>query len=811
MNPILKKFLTILLIIILSFLLGLYAGLKNSTDYQIDELITSEVKEKVYVYRDEYGIPTIVANNLDDLFFAQGYEFARDRLWQAELLRLLIHGDLALVFGSELIDGSKYYKSLELLRAAQTVLDQTDGETIEVYNNYLRGINTFIDLHQENLPVEFLLIDHKPQHWQLVEAFAIQGIMAEDLSIAGIKREILRRNLAETFGGEESLDIFPIQNIEAETYLINTFTESLVGMNYDISQSAIDIIDELEITENKGSNAWVVSSTKTASGFPLLANDPHLSLTTPSIWWQVQLIVEGQFHVQGFSLPVSPGIVIGHNDHVSWGVTNSRLDAIDLFYLKTNDQGQYFHDNTWKDFEVVNKDIEVKDGETVSYALKWTDIGQVLDPDIFPVDNRHVYVMRWTLHEDNPRNKIQEAILGLNKATDINEAIESLRYFSVPSQNVVIADTSGKIAYQLAGLVPNRKVLGSGIVPQNGSDPAFGWDGMHPYEDSYRVIDPEEGYIVTANDKFDFRDEEDVSQSIYISDLFEVEYRADRINQLLNNKNDLDVYDMMNIQGDIKDLHAEYLIRILGNDLISIKSSVSSDSNLYKSINEMLMWANEDKFNMSIEDRGPTIFSVFSIYLEESTFYDEISTIGDNMYNLYHSFAINGIRNVVTNPNSIYFDNIDTSITETRIDIVREAMEKTVEFLEEAIGSRVSSWRYEKLHIVEFKHAFDMNSFNEGNTPVDGSRTTVKATNTSPKWSETGPELLVTVGASLRIVSEVTSTWDNVFGIMAPGQSAHFFTGHRGDSVDDWVNNISHRWIYGIPDEDVDFTYIPEI
>jgi penicillin amidase len=763
---------------------------------------------EVQVYRDEYGIPTIIAENRNDLFFAQGYEYARDRLWQAEFFRALAHGELSTLLGDvqNMTDNDKFLRTLSFERAAKQSWDKTNPTYQGYVQRYVDGLNQYIDDHENNLPVEFQILslnlanpfqphDIKPKKWTPIDAVMMQGVMSYDLSFGGLRRELLRQDLVEAFGLERTLELMHIQHPETETYFLNLNESSfepsgsMVVKNQFLGNSLLGL--------GIGSNSKIANGSITESGLPILANDPHLGLSTPGIWWQVHLYsISDGFHVEGYTLPGLPGIVLGHNENIAWGWTNTGTDAVDLFTFNSNDT-HYFHDNQWKEFEIETSTIKVKGGESEEFKIKRTVYGPILNPEVFSLEEGSEYVMRWTLHYDHERNTVLNAIVRMNEATNTQELVDALYYYTDPGQNVVFGTTDGDIGYQFTGLIPNRTMSGSGILPQNGSSNNFGWQGVIPYEDQYRIINPASNYFTTANEKIDPRD------NFYITDMFSIGYRAERAKQMMSEVDVVTIDTMSTLQGDVLDLSTQHML----DPYLPYLSTASFTGDFASMTEEAVDILKSWKGTMYRNSTGAMIYATFRIFLEEYTFKDEMDDWdgGDDLFERYNGpdrgGASFGLKSVATNLSSIWFDDVGTTgILETGNDIAKRAIESSVEFLKDKLGKNIERWEWGRLHKVIYQHplgtAVPFLDFNEGNKASDGSSHTLKASWGSPRWTEDGPEFSQSHGPSMRFIAEVEETWSNVWGIVSPGESGNWDSPHRGDGVNAWINNQNRLWVF---------------
>jgi len=801
------KLAAVVVILLLTVIMGVYTGIKNTSDYQISQFEFDEISANVQVYRDKNLVPTIIAQNEFDLFFAQGYEMARDRLWQLEFFRSVANGELSRILGADQVNADKYLRLISMRKIAEIKRNQISPDLEYILDAFVKGINKYISLHEHNLPIEFNFLNAKPKSWTITDCLAIQGVLSRTLSISGLEREIYRNKLARAFGPDQAAELYNIEDPTAESYYRNLTQSDLAPLD-NLNLDFTDILNFNLPDGTDGSNNWVVGPDKSATGKPLLANDPHLSLQTPSIWWRVHLYAPS-FHVEGYSLPGVPGIIIGHNDHVAWGVTNTGLDAVDLFYFKTNSAGtQYWIDDQWKNFSTVTQHIPVKGQADTTYDVKYTDYGPVLDPQLFDIPDSDglVWVMRWTLLENYSRDQIVKSVIDYNRATNADEFRSALEYFGVPSQNFVYATVDGDFGYQFSGIAPIRKVPGSGIIPQNGSDSRFGWNGIVPYEDQLNVTNPAKGFFGTANQKIDTRD------NYYVSDHYDVPYRGERINSVLADDNNVTIGDMRALQGDTYNLYAK---RVLDQTIDAIKTATypsSIEKKAATAMNFFLDWY-ENSLRMNRKEIGATIFTTFRVFLAEQTFKDEFESKG-LIYDDYTSRAIHGMSQIIDNPDSHWWNDVSTTANESRDDIAIRAYTKTISYLLDNAGNIVRNWRYERIHKVVFEHPFGINRinsfiFNEGNKGSDGSDITVKASGSTPAYENGKISYTQTHGPSMRFIAQVEPNWGTVEGILPPGQSEHFFTSHRGNNVDDWINNVNHPWEYRITyDRQPSFTYI---
>ncbi|HEX8197055.1 MAG TPA: penicillin acylase family protein [Pyrinomonadaceae bacterium] len=509
------------------------------------ELKISGLKDKVTVRRDERGIPYIEARNEADLYFAQGYVTAQDRLWQMDLYNRVGRGESAEIFGNSVLEEDKRWRKFGIARVAEETVKTLPQETRSVLENYARGVNAFIAaLDDKTLPIEFRILQYRPREWRPENSIVIGKILSDALSTTW----------------QLDLQRAALQSLPAEKrdWLLNPITKDdvlLIGKDivaaatsskFKVQSSKLELSDstfaalerEAKIRENSlarigfhaeelaASNNWVVSGKRTADGKPLLANDPHLRAAQPPIWYLVNLSAP-DLRVAGVALPGSPGVILGHNDRIAWGATNVGPDVQDL-YLETFDAaGKYKTPNGWETPIVRREEIKVRKNplspETESTFL---DVTTTRNGVVFFEETGKRYALRWTAFD--PKNDELSAFNALNRAKNWNDFKNALKLYGGPMQNFVFADTAGNIGWYAAGRVPKRKT-GDGSLPYDGATDNGAWTGTIPFEELPQLYNPPDGIIVTANQRI-------VGKSYPHQEIvraYDSPYRARRIYELL--------------------------------------------------------------------------------------------------------------------------------------------------------------------------------------------------------------------------------------------------------------------------------------
>lgn len=534
------------------------------------------LQKEVTVDRDRWGVPHIRANSLEDLAEAQGYVMAQDRLWQMDLLRRVARGQLSEILGQATLAIDKDFRIMEFGRAADRELASLDVDSRSVFEAYARGVNHFIEQQRDHLPLEFSLLRYKPQPWQPADSLTITGYMYRTLTNVW-QNELDRATVEARVGPDRAKDLFSIEasmdhfvigdpnvpndgsqrtrvqtdqddeddDTEADTVLkagvrrdespAARFPDLTSALANDVRDSLLDI--QQEIRQSLGSNNWVVNGKHTANGKPLLANDTHLELGLPPIWYEVYVTAPG-WNVKGFTLPGAPFVIIGHNDRIAWGFTNNGADVQDLYIETFNPsaQDEYRVRGVWTKAQVYDEIIHVKGGADQHLRVTVTRHGPVVQRD-----GDKGYALRWTATEPGG---LANSYNSLGKARNWEEFRNLMKRVWGPAQNTVYADVDGNIGYVMAARVPIRK-KGHGQIPVPGDSDDYEWTGYIPFEQLPQALNPDSGLIVTANARV-----VGPGYKPYLTDRWEEPYRTARIYELLRDKGALRPEDMLKVQTD---------------------------------------------------------------------------------------------------------------------------------------------------------------------------------------------------------------------------------------------------------------------
>ncbi|GLC89434.1 penicillin acylase family protein [Lysinibacillus piscis] len=763
-----KKWLLVLTGILAMLVLIAFGGftwfMNKSKPVTDGELALNMLEQDVTVTRDDKGVPHIFAKSDADLYRAQGYVQAQDRLFQMDLARRQASGRLSEIIGEATIKTDKNFRTFSLRDAAEKSLSAYDDETRQVLEWYAEGVNAFIEQAKANntLSYEFTLLGYEPEEWTVIDSLTIGKYMAYDLG--GHWNTLAFRHWAlQNFGEEKAKELF-IKYPENAASIIAANKENPVAVE---GQFDADLLPN----EFNGSNNWVVAGSKTKNGTPILADDPHLGLSTPSIWYQMHLQSPEQ-NVSGVIFAGIPGIILGHNDEIAWGVTNVGPDVQDLYIEIPNPENptQFRYDGKWEDAEVRNEPIKVKDGETVDFQVLVTRHGPIMTDLAFTdTEPSAQFSMQWTALQSTAELR---AVLGFNKATSWTEFEKALEDFKAPAQNFVFASKDGTIAYKANGQIPIRK-QGDGQLPVPGDSSEYGWEGFIPWNELPTVVNPKEGFIATANNEV-IGDE----YPYHITDFWAQSYRFDRIKEVLEANDSITVEDMMQLQMDQHNLYAQEFLP----DLIQSIKAQDADGK-YTDVVKLL----EDWDMVDAKEAGaPLVFHVLMVKLQEVLFKEQMP---EDMYKLMDGkFNITDqlLRTAYAGGKSVWLEEqggVDAT--------VYKAFELTIAQIEEQFGKKVAKWQWGDFHQLTFDHSLGSASpilaayFNAKKVPIGGSKVTVQAAANDLDGN-------VDHGASWRFVVDVGDL-SSAYHIVGPGQSGHVKSTWYQDQVTDWANGDYHQ------------------
>lgn len=799
------------------------------------------LENAVTVQRDGSGVPSITAASSQDLFFAQGYVHAQDRFWEMDFRRHLTAGRLSELFGESQLGTDKFLRSLGWHDVAKQEVETLSPETRAYYEAYAAGVNAYMAERKGSaLSLEYAALglqnpDYSPEPWTPVDSIAWLKAMAWDLR-TNIEDETARALAGQQLDATQLADLYPGYPFDEHPVIVDknwalelpaaTLRKKLGEVASQVSGAlgdavasgalsgaleSVQAVDEMITSQSEGvgSNSWVVSGEHTDTGSPLLANDPHLGASLPSVWTQMQLrcstVSEAcPFDVTGFSFSGLPGIVIGHNDHIAWGFTNLTTDVADL-YIERVDGDSYWQDDEQHDLTVRDEVIKVAGGEDVPLEVRSTAHGPIisgLTPDFTSIATQpivgegvgsketpvapnataealpgeYAVSLRWTALDAGSTG---EAIFALNLSKNFDDFRAAAALFDVPAQNLIYADPEGNIGYQAPGRLPIRGA-GDGWLPQPGWDSAYDWQGYVPFEDQPMLYNPDSGYIVTANNAIVSDD-----YPYFLSRDWDYGYRAARIVELLDNAiaaGPVTSQTMADIQMDNQMPAAEALQSAFAS--IRVKNPATQQA-----IEGLSAWDGQNAADSADAAFANVLWNrVTELMLEGKT----ADIPRDDQSRLATFF-----EQQLAQPDSSWWQNEEADIT-SQPQLLEVAAQQAYDELSAAQGTDQSKWNWGKLHAITLTHGTFGSSgiaplerlFNRGPYEVGGGSGVVNATG----WSLDEGYATTNV-PSMRMVID-PSDWDASTWIHLTGSSGHAFNAHYTDQTSDWATGVQRPWAF---------------
>ncbi len=750
------------------------------------------------VYRDGYGVPQVYAHTAEDLFQAQGYVHAQERFWEMDFRRHVTAGRLAELFGRSQVQTDTYLRTLGWRRVAEREWDLLAPDTRRYLRAYADGVNAWLKTHRGGAAsLEYTILglqngDYRIERWSPIDTLAWLKAMAWDLR-GNMGDEIERSELVNAGLSREQVEqLYPRYPYDRNAPIVSggmvaagAFTPSGpsaaasgAGGGEVIATVGRDLAKLPELLGRNGpgigSNSWVLAGSRTSTGKPILANDPHLGPTVPGVWFQVGLHCDCGLNVEGYSFSGVPGVVIGHNDRIAWGFTNLGPDVTDLFLEKVEGD-RYLVDGQWRDLERRAETIKVAGGEPVTVTVRTGKDGPLLSDASAQLRGIGPAVaLRWTALEPG---RTMDALFTLNTARDWTQFRRAAEQFEVPAQNLVYADVDGNIGYQSPGRIPVRG-NGDGRWPAPGWDSSYEWKGVVPFAELPSVYNPAAGYVVTANQAV-----VGPGYPRFLTDDWAYGYRSQRINDMVNAAGGkVSVADVTRMQFDSRNGMAPLLVPVLLNAPVGGRTA--------KARALLAGW----DFQQPADSAAAAYYNAVWRHLLPRVF-DELPAghrpDGDDRW-----FEV--VRGLVADPGSAWWDDASTPWRENRDDIVALAMREAADELYARLGGDPTAWRWGALHRLTARNQTFGKSgvapvewlFNVGPAETSGGQAIVNATG----WdARAGYE--VDWVPSMRMVVDLSHV-DSSRWIQLMGESGHAFSRHYDDQFELWRTGktVPMRW-----------------
>ena len=776
------------------------------------ELTVDGLEAPVDIYRDNAGIPHIYASSEHDLFFAQGYVHAQDRFWQMDFWRHQGTGTLSEMMGESTLDTDKFLRSLGWGRIAEVEYANMPAEKQAILQDYAAGVNAYLADHKGtalSLEYAFLPIinaDYEPDPWEPIHTLTWAKAMAWELGRSKLNGEIDYAKLLKDLSQEQIDFIFPdypedhpyivpnphITGASAATAPANT---DIIAALFPALQQAGERVSLLGTGDSSaiGSNNWVIAGELTDTRMPLLANDMHLGVQMPSIWYLNGLHCapvsdDCALDAVGFSFAGTPAIVVGHNAHHAWGFTNVGPDVADLYIEKINPENpnQYEFQGEWVDMELVTETINVAGGDPVEFTVQITRHGPIIT-DTYGLEEFHnetgvelpenyALSLRWAALD---ATCVMCALVDFSYAENWGEFRAAAAQFAAPAQNIVYADIEGNIGYQTPGNIPIRAEGHSGLHPVPGWTGDYEWGEYIAFEDLPFAYNPPEGYIATANNA--------VAGPEYpylIANKFEYGFRAQRIVELIEGApGPIDAAYIEEIHADTTDL--------LARELLPILLELPVNENIAEYHRPLLSgW----DYRMDMDSAPALMYAAFWKKVMAKTYQDDLPEF---YWPEGGSRWMEVTRRLLKDPTHVWWDDQTTPEVETRDDILMRAFEAAVEEVKDIAGKDPADWAWGDVHGTTFENQvmsnfpFISNAFNRGPFPTAGGNSIVNAN----AWSSLEEGYGITWLVSERAIMD-TSDWQASTWINTTGQSGHAYHPHYIDMADPWrlVKYVPQHW-----------------
>ena len=802
------------------------------------EIEVPGLQAEVEVVRDELGIPNIYADSIEDLFFAQGFVHAQDRFWEMDVRRHITAGRLSEMFGVGQVPTDTFLRTLGWRRIAEQEVALLSDRSQLILDSYAQGVNAYLaDRPGAELSLEYAVLglqnpDYRPEPWEPADSVAWLKALAWDLR-GNMEDEIYRAVMSASMGVDATEQLFPPYPYENNRPIVDmgavvdgrfdqdamapigSAPRAAASVDYRAAlpafaetNAALANVEELLGPSGPGigSNSWAVAGEKTDTGMPLLANDPHLAPAMPSLWYQSALHCrvpsqECDYDVSGWTMAGLPGVFIGHNSSIAWGFTNLGPDVTDLVLHQVTDDA-YLFDGDMVPMVVREEVIDVAGGDPVPITIRTTRDGPIIsgieDIEIYDIvgadapvpppgampgadggNGEYELALRWTALEAQPTF---DAFDALNTASNWEEFREAARLLAVPAQNLLYADTSGRIGYQAPGRIPIREGY-NGKWPIPGWTSEYAWNGYIPFEALPTVIDPPEGWIVTANQAVIGPD-----YSYFLTDDWAYGARSQRIVDLIESATaggaTISAERMRAIQMDSNNALAEFLVpRLL---------ELPAPEGTQQARELLASW----DYQQNADSAGAAYFNAIWAQMVERMFdaaadVELIQASGNDRY-----WQV--IENIWDDPANVWWIDKTTPVAEDRDALLATAQQAASAELTDLLGGDPQSWRWGDLHTLELVNGTLGTSgiapiemlFNRGPVNVSGSEAAVNATGWTPA-DGFGVDWVPSMRQVIDLSDFDASTWVNL-----TGNSGHAYNAHYADQLDAWLTGEQYAWAF---------------
>ncbi len=755
----------LLALLVLSYLL--YFKTTHTPVYS-GEIKLTGLENSVDVFYTDHGIPHIYASNDLDAYYALGYVHAQDRLWQMDLLRHVGSGTLSELFGEDLVGSDKFLRTMGLAKYAKESAEaylRRDHESLPLTRAYINGINGYIENNPKTLEHTVLQVEVEP--FTIEHTFQVLAYMAFSFSNA-YKTDPFVAELSAKLDSSYITDL-QLYHYRGETVLRNHDNRySLLSLNAD------QVAKTLRVPEFVGSNSWVLSKDKTSTGNVILANDPHIAFSQPAVWYEAHLTTP-KTEYYGYHLGAIPYPLILHTPNHANGLTMFENDDMDFYVeeIHPEDSNQYRYKGEWVAMDSRTELIHVKGGDPVEFTVRSTKHGPIVSDILKEEPLEDIVSMYWV--NTNFENFALEATHGFTRAANLEEFEQAVAKIHGPGLNVMYGDKDGNVAWWATGKLIKRR---NELTSKNFYDGSTGLDDpdeMYPFEKNPHAINPDWGYVYSANNQPDTVD------GVVYSGYYLPDDRGERIDELIQNNEAFGVGDM---KGMLLDSRSKLFENVKGILLHAVK-----DTEEIELLRGLISW----KADFNKADYQPLVYQKWIYEIMEGAMKDEM---GEDLWEAYkgtHTYKI-AIEHLVKNEQSKWWDNVETDETETRIQIIREAFDRTVSDLRTYWGDDYTQWKWGDGHQLKHNHGIGtvLGFLNVGPFGVSGGNEVIN----NLGFTYTGEKLQpITFGPSTRRIVDFSDIRNNSWSILPTGQSGNYFSPYYDDQAEMYANGQFRRMI----------------
>ena len=735
------------------------------------------LEREVLIGRDEWGIPHIRAGSRHDLFLAQGFVHAQDRLWQMELNRRAAKGELSAVFGPATLATDRLARTLGLARLAQSTWEQLDDQTRADVEAYTAGVNAYLQSNPA-LPIEFTLLRHRPQPWRPLDSVAYGRLQMWALT-EGAMGELVQAQLIEKVGAARAAELaprYPASNPVTLPDGIELNDQQISNLLPAARPHAIPFLGKGGAAgAGRGSNAWVIATGRSATGHAILCNDMHLPVGTPSVWYYVHLKSDDGLHVAGFSQPGLPYVLVGHNAHMAWGATLAYTDCEDLFVeqLDPGDATRYCFQGEWRQAEVYEERITVRGRPDHVERVIATHHGPIVS-SVLP-GKRQVLALSSTALR--PRLCIS-GFRRLNEARHWDDFVAAVEQIHAPALNLLYADTRDNIGYWVSGRVPVR-AKGDGLAPAPGWSGEYEWINDVPFNEMPHALNPRQGYLISANHRI-----VDDSYPYFLGRTWRSGYRARRLEELITGQDKVSLADCQRFQLDFQSIPGRQLAARLAN----LKTT---DVDAAVSLCRLQQW---DGW-LGPESVGGAVYQVLLAHLAQAILEPRLGSkclyealgLGPHPYliplNEFQGYWTTTLLRLLADPDSSWLPPAEAE----RCQLVERCLAETTAELRRRLDDDPDQWQWGRLHQVCFEHALGAQPpldliFNQGPFPIGGDGDTVAQTSIRPDRPYHNNAITI---SSRHLVD--LGDLSHSRAMLAPGQSGQLGSAYYGNLIQPWL------------------------